>query len=121
MPDRIGRLTPLEESVMNVLWTADNPLTISAVHAKLVYPVEVLRATVGNTLRRLAGAGYAQHTTTEGTAAYAYSPTMPCAEYLGQVVAAALGRSPDKHLTLRLGMSGAGLGYLADLLTDLQR
>ncbi len=67
----------------------------------------------------LVRAGYAQHTTTQGTAAYAYSPTMPCAEHLGQVVAAALNRSPDKHLTLSLGMSGAGLGHLADLLTDL--
>ena len=57
MPDRIGRLTPLEESVMNVLWTADPPLTISEVHEKLAYPAAVMRATVCNTLRRLVRAG----------------------------------------------------------------
>jgi predicted transcriptional regulator len=106
---------------MNVLWTADRPLTITEVHEKLAYPVAVMRATAGNTLRRLVGAGYAQHTTTQGTPAYAYSPAMPYAEYLGQVVAAALGRSPDKLLTLSLGMCGAGLGHLADLLTGLPK
>src|SRR6266498_633886 len=117
MPDRIGRLTPLEESTMNVLWTVGTPLTVAEVHAKLDYPTAVMLVTVNRTLRRLHDAGYAQRTTL-GTAAYAYSPAVPYAEHLGQVVASALNRSPNKHLTVTLGLSGAGYGYLADLLAD---
>ncbi len=63
MPDRIGRLTPLEESTMNVLWTVGTPLTVAEVHAKLDYPTAVMLVTVNRTLRRLHDAGYAQRTT----------------------------------------------------------
>lgn len=72
-PQNSPRLSPLENSVMNVLWARESA-TADDVRTALAASQPLKDSTVRTILRRLEEKGFVQHTTEGRT--YVYSPTV---------------------------------------------